>query len=38
MGGCQNYGPFLEPYYTTAPNLFRDHLDNHTIAWLGFRP
>ena len=21
MGGCQNYGPFLDPYYTTAPNI-----------------
>ena len=21
MGGCQNYGPFLGPYYTTAPNI-----------------
>ena len=20
MGGCQNYGPFLDPYYSTAPN------------------
>ena len=19
MGGCQNYGPFLGPYYNTAP-------------------
>ena len=19
--GCQNYGPFLGPYYTTAPNI-----------------
>ena len=34
MGGCQNYGPFLGPYYNTAPNNFgypkRDHnFDNH---------
>ena len=21
MGGCQNYGPLLDPYYTTAPNI-----------------
>ena len=21
MGGCQNYGPFLGPYYHTAPNI-----------------
>ena len=21
MGGCQNDGPFLGPYYTTAPNI-----------------
>ena len=21
VGGCQNYGPFLDPYYNTAPNI-----------------
>ena len=21
MGGCQNCGPFLGPYYNTAPNI-----------------
>ena len=21
MGGCQNLGPFLGPYYNTAPNI-----------------
>ena len=21
MGDCQNYGPFLGPYYNTGPNL-----------------
>ena len=21
MRGCQNYGPFLDPYYNTAPNI-----------------
>ena len=21
VGGCQNYGPFLGPYYNTAPNI-----------------
>ena len=21
MAGCQNYGPFLGPYYNTAPNI-----------------
>ena len=21
MGGCQNYGPFLGPHYSTAPNI-----------------
>ena len=21
IGGCQNYGPFLDPYYNTAPNI-----------------
>ena len=28
MIGCQNYGPFLDPYYNTGPNLGdpkRDH-------------
>ena len=28
MGNCQNYGPFLGPYYNTGPNLGdpkRDH-------------
>ena len=34
MDGCQNYGPFLDPYYNTAPNIWRtqkgDHnFDNH---------
>ena len=34
MGGCQNYGPFLCPYYNTAPFIQgtqkRDHnFDNH---------
>ena len=21
VGGCQNYGPFFDPYYNTAPNI-----------------
>ena len=21
MGGCQNYGPFLDSHYNTAPNI-----------------
>ena len=21
LGGCQNYGPFLDPYYNVAPNI-----------------
>ena len=21
MGGCQNYGPFLGPYFKRAPNI-----------------
>ena len=34
VGGCQNYVPFLDPYYNTAPNIWgtqkRDHIvDNH---------
>ena len=23
VGGCQNYGPLLDPYQNTAPNIFR---------------
>ena len=22
MGCCQNYGPFLDPYFNTAPNIW----------------
>ena len=22
MGGCQKYGPFLDPHYNTAPNVY----------------
>ena len=21
LGGCQNYGPLLDPYYNTAPDI-----------------
>ena len=21
VGGCQNYGPLLDPYYNTTPNI-----------------
>ena len=21
MGGCQNYGPYVDPHYNTAPNI-----------------
>ena len=21
LGGCQNYGTFLDPYYNTGPNI-----------------
>ena len=21
VGGCENYGPFLDPYYNTPPNM-----------------
>ena len=39
MGGCQNYGPFLDPYYNTAPNIEgtqkSDHnFDNHTYEYI----
>ena len=30
MGGCQNYGPFLGPYYDTGPNL-RDPKKDHNV-------
>ena len=33
MGGCQNYGPFLGPYYLGSPK--RDHnLDNRPYVHL----
>ena len=25
MGGCENYGPFLDPVYSTAPNIQGTH-------------
>ena len=43
LGGCQNYGPFLGPYYNTGPNLGdpkRDHnFDNPPfyLQWLPSR-
>ena len=41
VGDCQNYGPFLGPYYSTGPNtgpnlgdLKRDHnFDNPPCIW-----
>ena len=39
MGNCQNYGPFLGPYYNTGPNLGdpkRDH--NFDNPPYGFKP
>ena len=27
MGNCQNYGPFLGPYYNTGPNTGPNLLD-----------
>ena len=30
VGGCQNYGPLLDPYYNTAPPAKKDHnFDSH---------
>ena len=29
MGDCQNYGPFLGPYYNTGPNLGDPKRDNN---------
>ena len=39
MAGCQNDGPFLGPYYNTAPNYLgypeRDHsFDNHPYMYV----
>ena len=39
LGGCEKYGPFLDPYYNTAPNTWgtqkRDHnSDNHPFGVL----
>ena len=38
MGNCQNYGPFLGPYYNTGPNLGdpkRDHnFDNPPYIYI----
>ena len=39
MGGCQIYGPFLDPYRKTAPNIQgtpkRDHnFDNHPYGFV----
>ena len=42
MGGCQNYGPFLGPYFNTGPNLGdpkRDHnFDNPPYVPQGMGP
>ena len=40
MGGCQNSGPFLGPYYNTAPNISGTQkgtiiFDNHPYGYLG---
>ena len=42
MGGCQNYGPVLGPYYNTAPIIVgypkRDlNVDNYPCMSLGRR-
>ena len=47
MGGCQNYGPFLDPYYNTAPDiqgtqegaiiLTTTHTEMHRSAFKGLR-
>ena len=31
MGGCQNYGSFLDPYYNTAPNISVPKIGDHNI-------
>ena len=36
LGDCQNYGPFLGPYYNTGPNL-GDPKRDHNFDYLGFR-
>ena len=37
MGGCQNYRPFLDPYYITAPNIWDHNFDNHPYILHIFR-
>ena len=43
MGGCQNYGPFVGPYYNTGPNtgiLTTSHIPHKTrilVQGLGCR-
>ena len=39
MGGCQNYGPFLDSFYNAAPNIYDNHPYNNRDIWgyLGFR-
>ena len=37
MGDCQNYGPFLGPYYTKGPNLGdpeKDHNFDNLPLWI----
>ena len=35
VGGCENYGPLLDPYYNTAPNIYGTPM---TVAHLGVKP
>ena len=39
MGGCQDYGPFLDPYYNTAPNIWGTHKGTIilTTTHIGYR-
>ena len=34
LGGCQNYGPLLDPYYNTAPNIWGTQKGTTHIAVL----
>ena len=41
MGDCQNYGPFLGPYYNAGPNLGdpkRDHSPHEPLSKLLVSP
>ena len=38
MGGCQNSGPFLDPYYNTAPNIQGTQKETIILTTTPMRP